>query len=134
MSFQFAMPMVEASNRFFDQAEDLQLMDFTWQDSSFDFDQDILSANGLNDTIQFHESLPSRIVNLDISDEVNATDPAELPAGLPCQHGSRPRAKVIPEHIWNKHRHAIKYLYIERDLKLAQVREEMIASYGFDAS
>lgn len=126
--------MVEAPNVFFNQAEDLQLMDATHQDNSFDFDPDIFSSNAFNDAIQFQKSLPSRTMSLYNVDEVPAADLPESSTRLTCQHGSRPRAKVIPEHIWNKHRHAIEYLYLERDLKLAQVREEMIANHGFDAS
>jgi hypothetical protein len=134
MSVHFTVPTAEAPRFYNGQAEDPMPWSVMWQDSSFDFNQAVPPVHDMNDTIHFQESPPSKIVELDIADEVPGADPAESSIRFPCQHRNRPRAKVIPEHIWTKHKRAIEHLYIERDLKLAQVREEMIASYGFDAS
>ena len=130
------MPIAEIADFFSDQAEDLLPMDFAWQDNPFDFDQEFHFGNHLNDELLLQEALPARISDLDIGDKANIPNPvpASRSTGSSATPKPRPRAKVIPEHIWDKHKSTIEYLYLEKDLTLAKVRAHMIANHNFDAS
>lgn len=136
MAFQSPVLAAEVPDFFSDQAEGLQMMDVACQDKVLDFNQEFHYGNGLNDTLTPEETLPPRISDLNLDEGVRVTDPvpAERSMRATRRLGARRRAKIIPEHIWNKYKTTIEHLYIERDLTLAGVRLEMIASHGFDAS
>ncbi|KEF51551.1 uncharacterized protein A1O9_12468 [Exophiala aquamarina CBS 119918] len=92
--------------------------------------------NDSNDAPWSKETLPSSISDPNIDDVVRQADsaPAEGSMRPAARLRARRRAKVIPEHVWNKHKSTIEHLYIEKELTLTEVRAEMIASHGFDAS